>query len=80
MFRNGNKCAMKEGNPFGPFWDHFGINFDGYFDHPGILWNSYRKQVADEWRERFAVILNNNVIFNYNVISWLKNLKTYLNG
>lgn len=53
VFRNGNKCAMKEGNPFGPFWDHFGINFDGYFDHPGILWNSYRKQVADEWRERF---------------------------
>eukprot|EP00794_Sanderia_malayensis_P015908 gene15908-17508_t len=55
MFRNGKSCGMKDGNPFGPFWDHFDINFDGYFEHRGILWGSNDESVAKEWLERFPV-------------------------
>ncbi|XP_065068539.1 GDP-fucose protein O-fucosyltransferase 1-like [Rhopilema esculentum] len=52
-FRDGKKCAMKDGNPFGPFWDHFHVSFDGYVDHPGILWSSSLDYVADQWHKRF---------------------------
>lgn len=52
MFRDGKTCGMKDGNPFGPFWDHFGVDFDGYVDHPGILWGTNHEHTAHEWNER----------------------------
>ena len=43
---------MKDGNPFGPFWDHFGVDFDGSVDHPGILWDTHHERTALEWKRR----------------------------
>lgn len=54
-FRDGKKCAMKDGNPFGPFWDHFGVEFDSYMDHPGILWGTQNENTMQEWNRRYTL-------------------------
>ncbi|XP_064626465.1 GDP-fucose protein O-fucosyltransferase 1-like [Lineus longissimus] len=43
------ECTMKEGNPFGPFWDGLNVDFDSYvyFD---IFFSS---QNIPQWQERF---------------------------
>lgn len=49
VFRNGNQCAMKEGNPFGPFWDHFNVDFDNYVEHKGLLYETDFEPVKNDW-------------------------------
>lgn len=47
-------CSMKNGNPFGPFWDHFDVNFDGYVEHSGLLWDSLDdEETRNGWLTRF---------------------------
>ncbi|XP_046844329.1 GDP-fucose protein O-fucosyltransferase 1-like [Xenia sp. Carnegie-2017] len=53
LFRNGNQCAMKEGNPFGPFWDHFNVDFDNYVEHKGLLYETDFEPVKNDWILRF---------------------------
>uniref|UniRef100_A0A1I8NLW7 GDP-fucose protein O-fucosyltransferase 1 n=1 Tax=Stomoxys calcitrans TaxID=35570 RepID=A0A1I8NLW7_STOCA len=46
-------CHAKEGNPFGPFWDTFQIDFiDSEFYGP-LLFDVHHSNMAEKWNERY---------------------------
>ena len=49
-------CNAKDGNPFGPYWDHFGIDFDGsaFYGEKGLYYcGPDDKRMIKEWKEKF---------------------------
>uniref|UniRef100_A0A8C6SRB5 GDP-fucose protein O-fucosyltransferase 1 n=1 Tax=Neogobius melanostomus TaxID=47308 RepID=A0A8C6SRB5_9GOBI len=43
-------CPMKDGNPFGPFWDHVGVDFDESVLFGGISFSSFHQP---HWMKKF---------------------------
>ena len=48
-----NDCNAKDGNPFGPFWDTFNIDFvsSEFYGPIGVGFNTMNKYTADVWNE-----------------------------
>ncbi|XP_022107939.1 GDP-fucose protein O-fucosyltransferase 1-like isoform X2 [Acanthaster planci] len=52
-FREANSCKMKEGNPFGPFWDNFNVDFDSYVAFGSGLSYDPSNSNTRKWNEKF---------------------------
>ncbi|XP_077552460.1 GDP-fucose protein O-fucosyltransferase 1-like [Haemaphysalis longicornis] len=58
---SGQGCQAKEGNPFGPFWDTFGVEFDASEFYAPLQYDIHHGDMARRWRdmypsERFPVL------------------------
>nr|CAG4640702.1 EOG090X02RM [Eulimnadia texana] len=49
----GNGCNAKEGNPFGPFWDTFNVNFVGSELYGPLNYDVYHQNMAAKWNEKY---------------------------
>ncbi|CAH1253802.1 Hypp1248 [Branchiostoma lanceolatum] len=46
-------CPAKEGNPFGPFWDNFDVDFVSSELYEGLSYNTEDRGMVDKWNKRF---------------------------
>ncbi|XP_026277927.1 GDP-fucose protein O-fucosyltransferase 1 [Frankliniella occidentalis] len=46
-------CNAKEGNPFGPFWDTFNIDFVGSEFYGPLHYDIYHSDMASRWAENY---------------------------
>lgn len=49
-----HSCNAKSGNPFGPFWDNFNINFIGSEFYGPLNYDSHNQVMMDKWRLKYT--------------------------
>ncbi|RNA04541.1 GDP-fucose O-fucosyltransferase 1, partial [Brachionus plicatilis] len=50
---NSNDCAAKDGNPFGPYWDYFGVDFDKSEFYGPLSFDPLFEKHRLEWTNKF---------------------------
>ncbi|XP_035219962.1 GDP-fucose protein O-fucosyltransferase 1-like, partial [Stegodyphus dumicola] len=49
----GNSCNAKDGNPFGPFWDTFDVDFDDSVFYQPLHYDVHHHNIGIKWNEKF---------------------------
>ena len=49
----GGVCNAKNGNPFGPFWDNFDVEFVGSETYGPLHYDVHYTSVAQDWKNRY---------------------------
>ena len=50
---SGGVCHAKSGNPFGPFWDNFQVDFAGSETYGPLHYDVHFTQVAQDWHDKY---------------------------
>ncbi|XP_054721063.1 GDP-fucose protein O-fucosyltransferase 1-like [Uloborus diversus] len=50
---DGNDCNAKDGNPFGPFWDTFDVDFDESVFYNPLHYDVHYHDTSKRWNKRF---------------------------
>ena len=48
-----NSCNAKDGNPFGPFWDHHHVKFDGSVMYGPLSFDVHRQNDVNNWMTKY---------------------------
>lgn len=48
-----NSCNAKSGNPFGPFWDTFAIEFVGSEFYGPLNYDAHNTVMIDKWKQKY---------------------------
>ena len=62
---HGSNCNAKEGNPFGPFWDTFSVDFVGSEFYGPLNYDIHHQDMARKWNERFSPTLSPGVAITF---------------
>lgn len=53
-YRKKNDCQAKDGNPFGPYWNKFGIDFDNSVEYGPLSYDlSFDSRLKSRWETKF---------------------------
>lgn len=50
---NGEGCNAKEGNPFGPFWDTYKVDFVGSEFYGPLNYDVHYRDMLKKWKEKY---------------------------
>lgn len=51
---NNESCNAKEGNPFGPFWDTFAIDFVHSEFYGPFHYDIHHSDMSSKWKEKYS--------------------------
>lgn len=50
-----NSCNAKSGNPFGPFWDTYNIDFNRSEFYAPLNYDAQNEKILEQWKIRYPV-------------------------